>query len=102
MWELSNIGAERAPRGIRDLEAEGDGVLSLIAGGLDKEVLRDRDREGAKTFVHWQVRLPPGGRAHADEVRVIEDVERVEGVARDPRGGYVYVSDDKKRVVVLS
>jgi hypothetical protein len=105
VWTLEAVHAEDAAVGIRDLEAEPDGVtLSLIAGGLDKEVLRKKDRRNAG-FAHWQATIP----ARQDDspvpcrfVRELpEDVERIEGVARDPDGGYVYLSDDEKRVVLL-
>ena len=105
VWTLGTVRAKDAAVGIRDLEAETDGeTFSLIAGGLDKEVLRKKDRRNAG-FAHWQATIP----ARQDDspvpcrfVRELpEDVERIEGVARDPDGGYVYLSDDEKRVVLL-
>lgn len=96
VWELRDVLAP-AVVGIRDLEAEDAETFSLIAGGLDAEVLRDRDR-GNAGFVHWRATIPPGT---AERVRSLPDgVKRVEGLARSPKGGYVYLCDDETGIVL--
>jgi hypothetical protein len=104
VWEFDDVTAKGAAVGIRDLEAEPDGVtFSLIAGGLDKEVLRKKDR-GHAGFAHWRAAIPtPGVKpARAERVRKFPDaVVRVEGVARDRGGEYVYLCDDEDGVVLL-
>jgi hypothetical protein len=104
VWKLSDVRAKDAAVGIRDLEAEPDGVkFSLIAGGLDREVLRKKDR-GDAGFTHWRATIPAPGasRVRCKRVRRLPDeVERIEGVARGPDGKYVYLSDDETGVILL-
>ena len=106
IWILERVGTRASPAGIRDLEAEPDGkLLSVITGCMDRELLRRGDRERTPEFKHWTVSLPrsgAGGPVAPTPVRSFpRELQRLEGVARRPDGGYVYVTDDEDRVTLL-
>jgi hypothetical protein len=106
IWILDGAGSRAAPTGVRDLEAEPEpDTFSVLTGCLDGELLRRADRESTPDFEHWTVKLPAGGAGGPvapEPVRTLpRELRRVEGVARRPDGGYVYVTDDEARVTLL-
>ena len=106
IWVVERVGERASPAGIRDLEAEPDGeALSVITGCMDRELLRRRDREQTPDFKHWTVRLPRGGAGGVLTPTLVQsfppELQRLEGVARRPDGGYVYMTDDEDRVTIL-
>jgi hypothetical protein len=106
IWILEGVGTRAAPAGVRDLEAEPGGeTLSVLTGCLDRELLRREDREVTPDFKHWSVSLPPGGAGDPLAPELVRslpaELSRVEGVARRPDGGCVYMTDDDDRVTLL-
>lgn len=111
VWQLDDVRDEEAVTvGIRDLESEGGGTFSLIAGGLDGEVLHEDDKKPKAGFAHWRGTLPApgaGGTPRFERVRKLkssddEIEERFEGVARRPvADGYLYADDVDERVVLF-
>jgi hypothetical protein len=65
-------------------------------------VLRKKHRRDAG-FAHRRATIPaPGLPVPCERVCSLPaDVARIERLARDPDGGNVYLSDDKKRVILL-
>lgn len=106
IWILAGVGSPTAPAGVRDLEAEpGGDAFSVLTGCLDGELLRRADRQQTPDFEHWTFVLPAGGAGGPIapvRVRTLpRELRRVEGVARRPGGGYVYVTDDEDHVTLL-
>ncbi len=106
IWILERVGSPTSPAGIRDLEVEPDGeALSVITGCMDRELLRRGDREQTPEFKHWTVSLPRGGAGGSLTPTLVQsfpaELQRLEGVARRPDGGYVYMTDDEDRITLL-
>lgn len=92
---LAGAGSRRAPMGIRDLELSGDD-LHAIVGGIDPELVAGAPPPSARPFQHRVGRWTRG----ADEaslptrlVRTFRPGQRVEGLAADGAGGFVYVAE---------
>ena len=106
---LDGVGSRAAPVGVRDLHLA-DGRLHALLGNLDSDpddsILLDQHPEGGVAeSVHVVGDLP--GRLEARAVVQAMDIEvvhrfdglfRVEGLAADAKGRFLYVSDEDNTV----
>lgn len=103
VWVLDDIGSPEQPLGVRDLDAgEHPEPLSVIVGGLDRELFHKRDRDRKVPFAHWRTTLgghQTGAGQRSELVQDFEDLDRLEGVARQPDGRFVYVTDEDRVVL---
>jgi hypothetical protein len=95
------VGTPEEPRGIRGLESVGDEV-HVITGNLDSDpetsVLVHDHPEGARAAsCHHRLRLTgDGDRISAEEIQLLKDQTKVEGMSLDGEGRVWYVLDDEK------
>ena len=107
IWVLERVGERASPAGASATwRPEPDGeALSVISGCMDRELLRRKDRGRTPDFKHWTVRLPRGRAGGVLTPTLVQsfppELQRLEGVARRPDGGYVYMTDDEDRVTIL-
>ena len=107
VWQL-DVGASPDLRvGARDLEVvveDGTEVLHLLVGNLDSKpekslVLADHPEGVHAHCSHHRVTLDDGaGRLTTERVRDFQGMFAVEGLAQDPDGAWVYVSDEDDAV----
>jgi hypothetical protein len=109
---LTGAGSRRAPVGIRDLELSGHD-LHVLVGGIDPELVDHAPPPSARPFEHRVARWTRGAAAAPLPTRLVRRFRpglRVEGLAGDGAGGFVYVAERlpdvprpaKGRVAVLS
>ena len=109
---LTGAGSPRAPVGIRDLELAGD-ELHVLVGGIEPELVDHAPPPSARSFAHRVARWTRGAEAASLPTRLVrrfQPGQRVEGLAGDGAGGFVYVAErltgvdrpPKSRVAVLS
>lgn len=108
VWPLSAVGRDGSIAGVRDLCVVGD-QLHVVTGNLDStgkgSVILDDYPEGAQTVnTHFSARLPAlrGGDGICSAVREFPDHPKIEGVAADEQGRFVYVSDRDESVHLRS
>ena len=101
-----DVGSLEEPRGIRALESVKDEVHA-ITGNLDSDpeeslLIRDHPEGTRAASCHHRVMFPKDGpqngdrRVAAEEVHLLKDQTKVEGLALDGDGCFWYVLDDEK------
>jgi hypothetical protein len=109
---LTGAGSPQAPVGIRDLELSGHD-LHVLVGGIDPELVDHAPPPSARGFEHRVGRWTRGDEAASLPTRLVRRFrpgQRVEGLAANRAGGFVYVAErlpgvdrpPKGRVAVLS
>jgi len=99
---IVDVGSPEEPRGIRALESMKEEVHA-ITGNLDSDpeesvLVRDHPEGKKAQSCHHRLILPPDGdrRVAAEEVRLLTDQTKIEGLALDGEGCFWYVLDDEK------
>jgi hypothetical protein len=92
---LTGVGSRRVPLGIRDLELSG-ADLHVIVGGIDPELVAGAPPPSDRSFQHRVARWTRGGGEASLPTRLVRRFrpgQRVEGLAGDGAGGFVYVAE---------
>lgn len=97
-----DVGSPEEPRGIRALESVKDEVHA-ITGNLDSDpeesvLVRDHPEGKRAQSCHHRLIFPKDGerKVAAEEVHLLKDQTKVEGLALDGAGCFWYVLDDEK------
>ena len=92
---LTGAGSRRAPVGVRDLELSGDD-LHVLVGGIEPELVDHAPQPSARAFEHRVGRWTRGAEAASLATRLVRRFrpgQRVEGLAGNGTGGFVYVAE---------
>lgn len=97
-----DVGSPDEPRGVRALESVKDEVHA-ITGNLDSDpeesvLVRDHPEGMRAKSSHHRLVFPPDGerRVGVEEVHLMTDQTKVEGLSTDSEGCFWYVLDDEK------
>lgn len=106
VYVVTAIGSRPELSGIRDLHLAGD-TLEMLIGNLDSDpddsiLLSEHPEAATALSSHWRVTLPDGEGLHliegAEHIHTFEGLTRVEGLAVDADGHYMFVSDEDNTV----
>lgn len=94
IWIVENVGSEKAPAGIRELDARGSSI-HLITGDIDDPKLRRPPSEHHKIVARPQ-RAVAVRRVEAERIRAFRGNAHVEGIAVQDDGTVWYAHDDEQ------
>lgn len=102
VWEISNVGTKREPRGIRDLDADGS-TVHVICGDLDsspdRSVLLEAHPEGKRALSEHHTLELPAKDSRSLESRIVRRFDRrsdIEGLVLADDGATWYAADDEE------